>query len=851
MPPSFEWEFIEEDSDAPRRIDGGTPAPKWRRWLPRVAVAVALLALAGLLIRGWVMGRLETAEKAEADLRAAVELELKTIADGDAELFRALQDPDDGMWQEQQVARFVGAGAVDSGPAPGLVPAERPWEIRQVHFLGRSGRAELTRWFRQAEGEPTDVLPFLTTWFYRQDGTGAWHHVAPPDDYWGIPYSWHGSRLEIRATKVEAEALDPVARDLALLVVQGCRLIDCPEEWRYRLNFEDRLATQIQSERWAIPALYLTGLPGNAEAQAAWARAMQLWIVEALAQTQVGDRSLVNRVIYRQLVRHLGAELGLVNDPSPDVDLLTEAVRDGERHTLDDLWEATTDAGDPQEARLIDAEVAALLELLKERVGSRRLFRLLPALSEYPRLGNALAALYRIDPHYFESNWAVYLSELTGLPLLVTRTSGQSLPSPPVVIPPPVAPGDEIALICDGRIWVGNVDGSQLVPLTGSEERFNYLYWSPDGHWLLTTWQPDVTGVPGVLYVLAADGSGGRDLPDFPAASVLPLGFSPDGQEAVYAVWRKMATFPMEIRAVDVATGEAQGLPGVPDWSPDGEHLIYITESFGRAWLANGDWENARPIADRAWAAWQGGSWSPDSSQLALQVDEAGRAQSALAVFNLQTERLTTVINSEEFTEALLSSQGEFITDGADPASLKEIALRWLWPFGWSADGSHILIWAHRNDRGSPTRDLSALAAVPLDGSTPQALAYFSGSFLNQAIWSPTNPERLAFTWLPQAGREEPATTFLFDLQDGLLYTGTGGRSAAWSPDGTWVALNGQDGVVIVDEEGQERFTIKPEGAERCSSMAWNPAADPSQLPVTAAFGTPAKGLGQETENER
>jgi hypothetical protein len=32
--------------------------------------------------------------------------------------------------------------------------------------------------------------------------------------------------------------------------------------------------------------------------------------------------------------------------------------------------------------------------------------------------------------------------------------------------------------------------------------------------------------------------------------------------------------------------------------------------------------------------------------------------------------------------------------------------------------------------------------------------------------------------------------------------------------------------VVIVDEEGQERVTLKPEGADRCSSVAWNPAAD-------------------------
>jgi hypothetical protein len=866
MPPNFEWEFIEEDSGALRRIDGGKPAPKsWRRWLLCGTVAAVLLLLTGLLVRAWVVGRLKAADRSEAELRAAVELELRTIAESDVELFRARQDPADAEWQRSQVTRYVSPRAAQFAPAPGLAPTNRPAEIQEIRLSGRTGRVKVVRWFEAVPPEAvfgstpsTGSLPFHVVWFYRQDDEGIWYHVAPPDDYRGTPHSWHGTWLVIRASRVEAELIDPIAADLAFQVARFCRLLDCPADAGYTLSFEETALPQLRGDHWAVPALYLAGLPEDETARAAWQQAVEAALVELLAQTQVGRQDLVDRVVYRQLVKRLRAELGLGELAAPDVELLTEAVRDRDQHALEELWEATTDAIDPEEVRLIEAEVDALLGFLEERVGARRLFQLLPALGDYPRLGNALAALYRIDSRYFETNWSVYLSGLAGVPAGGARStagggslSDQPMPAPAAPVPPSVPPGDDIALVCDGRIWVGNGDGSQMVPLTSSGERFNYLHWSPDGRWLLTTWQPNVTGVPGVLYVLAVDGSGGRILPDPPAASVLPLGWSPDGQDAVYAVWRNVATFPLEIRAVDVETGEVQGLPGVPDWSPDGEHLTYVPESFGRAWLAGGDWEDARPIADRAWAAWQGGSWAPDSSKLALQLDEAGRAQRFLAVFDLKTERLTIITTSRDFTEALLSFQGKFITDGADPASLKEEPLRWLWPFGWSADGSRILVWAHRNDRGSATRDLSALAVVPLDGSAPQVLAYISGSFLSKAAWSPTNPERLAFTWLPQADRNQEPTTFLVDLKEGPLYAGTGGRDAVWSPDGTAVALMGQGGVVIIDEEGQERVTLKPEGTDGCSSVAWNPAADLSRSPTTATFVPSAEALWHKVRDER
>ena len=440
MPAAFEWEF-EGQSGPPRKIsEGPTPPNRRRRWLFRGAISFVVLVAIALGVRAWVASRLNAVEKVEQTLRSVVELELKSINGGDTELFRTVQDAADSIWQERQINRYISGPADQFAPAPGLSAAERSWDIKQVQVLGGTARVDLVRWFQEPtfypteehpepdSGQPPTPHPFGSTWFYRVDQNGAWYHIPPPDAYLGVPHSWHGTRLDIRATEIEAATIDPAAGDLAILVSQVCLWLDCPEDVRYSLSFEDALTPQVQGTRWALPALYLTGLPETADGRAAWQRAVEMWVLGALAQSQVEDsvsrgdaQEITQRFIFNQLVARIGVELGLGEPVSPDMDVLAQGVRDHRQHSLEELWFAKTDPTDPEESRLLEAEVGALLDLITSKKNSRQLFLLLPALRDHDRLSTALPAVFNLDIENFAAAWYAYLSDLTGVTALVSQ----------------------------------------------------------------------------------------------------------------------------------------------------------------------------------------------------------------------------------------------------------------------------------------------------------------------------------------------------------------------------------------------------------------------------------------------
>jgi hypothetical protein len=444
MSVSFDWEFAEE-KDAHRSRGDGTPPSRRRRWL-FWGIILAVVFLLFIVGRAFVSRRLRLAQM-------------------------SLQDPADPAWQERQIARFRQREQVFV-PAPGLCAAERPAAILDIHYFGDTGRAEISQWFKRCPenvaagtGWQADAVPFHTTWFFARDESGSWHHTAPPADYWGIPFSWHGNRLTVRAMEIEAERIDPSARDLAILVSQACLWMECPEADRYTISFEDVVAPEVREGAWILPALYLTGLPATENSLAVWEDVLAKWTVEQLILSQVGDKDLSKRIVYHQLAAGLLARLGLEGNPdvSPftiDVALLARVLREETQHPLWSLWYVIDVPSDPAWTATYNTEIAAFLKFLEGKVGPNRVYALLPALGQYRRVSDALNSIYGLDEVEINHEWLRFLQQHTGVPLMpglfaVPSDSGGRLTVPP---------GAELRSLPAGIKFVANSTGH---PRTG------------------------------------------------------------------------------------------------------------------------------------------------------------------------------------------------------------------------------------------------------------------------------------------------------------------------------------------------------------------------------------------------
>jgi hypothetical protein len=634
----------------------------------------------------------------------------------------------------------------------------------------------------------------------------------------------------------------------------------CPEEASYTLSFEDILVPEVRGTTWALPALYLTGLPDDDVSLAVWDRALKLWAIEMLARAQVGDEEPTRRIIYRQLVTRLQEALRLVDDPvdhatSLEIEVLTEAWRNREQHPLWSLWRAKAAPDSPEQAELLDAEVAALLTFIEDWVDHGRLFELLPALGQYARLSDVLVEVYGLDRLDFSSRWPYHLQELTGTPSgFPPATFGMPFPEgplepPPTPAPPEIRPGDQIAANCGGRIWVSNADGSDLAALTERGQVFNIFLWSPDGRWLLTAWQPDSNRPTIALYLLAADGSEGRLLTTDPATQSWPLGWSPDGRTAIYYTTRldvaDGAATP-EVKAIDVETGATRDLPGVPLLSPNADRFLYVPVSedwpLGSAWLADANWENNHQLEPTAWV-WPGAVWSPDGVRLAIALPGADMAEggietSAIGIYDAATASREVTVSVTDLMQRIEPAETAIVSDGSGQAASLQQPLPWLTVLGWSADGRQLLVWSQESGMSGYTEGSVALTSIAPDAyivsseaaveaSAARLLAYGERKYID-AAWSPTDADRLVFTWLSPEG--QPQGGHILDLNDGLVFSATQVFQTAWSPDGEWVAWAGEDGVAITAKDGQPAFHVGIDN-DLCYRVGWNTAADLSRLP--------------------
>lgn len=275
---------------------------------------------------------------------------------------------------------------------------------------------------------------------------------------------------------------------------------------------------------------------------------------------------------------------------------------------------------------------------------------------------------------------------------------------------------------------------------------------------------------------------------------------SPDGTRIAYSLLRADAganAYRAGIRVVDRASGATTVLThgvardAIPQWSPDGRRLLFVSDRSGTAQL---------------WFIDVGG----------------GEAYPAPAI-------------PGAVSEAALSPDGRRLAVIATPSTNKtEAEAR-----GWR----RIKRIRYRADGIGYFDDFPRLWLVDVDGGDARALTDGTG-FVNSPTWSPDG-SRIAFAGEHDVDAEgvKPRELWVADLREGgspqkLLSLRGVLEGPAWSPDGSRIAFCGRDNPRSAYGLANERlFTIAPSGgAPQCltPSEEWT-CGDNSLTDVGAA----------------
>jgi Tol biopolymer transport system component len=230
--------------------------------------------------------------------------------------------------------------------------------------------------------------------------------------------------------------------------------------------------------------------------------------------------------------------------------------------------------------------------------------------------------------------------------------------------------------------------------------------------------------------------------------------------------------------------GERRG----PVWSPDGSRIAFVTRNDdtpdGSIWIADADGSNPRQLFDPAeacpWGAWWP-AWSPDGQQLAIVCYPGLEGVSALAVVDVDSLTVTTVVSLKS------------------PEALDT-------PATWSADGSTLAFGILHWDPTNTFLDGSLIATVPADGSSePTRLGDFD-SFEAAPDWHPTE-DLIAFNTYELGNMHEVS-------QPSNVYT--------MRPDGT---------------QRRQITTLSTDGTLRVAQARWT--SDGNELVATLAHESP------------
>ena len=277
MAVELEWRFDDEDSDRPPQQEQRPRRARWRVWLGLGAAVALVVGVGGTT---WWRAQREALATVEAEVQAVAQLELRALAEGDADLYRSLQDDAVPGWREPPEATAA-LEPLLLPPLPGLATT-RALTVENARVVGDAARVEVVR----AAGLPGgEQARFRAVRFYRRGDDGRWLHTSIDPDYAGHTVVFVGERVVVSSFAVDAGWARPAAYDLEELAARFCKAVPCPRRAPVTLAFTDTLGTARRPEG-ILPAPFLVGAPDNEAAHAAWWDALRALLLDHLVRRE-------------------------------------------------------------------------------------------------------------------------------------------------------------------------------------------------------------------------------------------------------------------------------------------------------------------------------------------------------------------------------------------------------------------------------------------------------------------------------------------------------------------------------------------------------------------------------------
>jgi hypothetical protein len=842
MSSDFEWRFGDELPEGQGQAERES-APSWQRWLP--LLLMLLLVIGGAY--AWWRDRQQNLDEAESQVLQVARLELRALDEGDSELYLSLQDPADRSWKKAQEAYISTRGL----PLP-LQDLTSP-----ITTVVESGRIVGDR--AQVVVVHSATLPsgeegvFRAVRFYRYTSDGRWLHTSVDPSHGGHDVVFVSDDLEITIFANDPIRMDALARQLAALPYEFCSLVPCrryslfgidstsdPERARVLpavVGFDATLSMTLaanleeaaEPDDTILPASFLVGAPGNAEAQAAWEASLGQFLVDYLIDRQIGPRPADEHggaLLEERLRAWFKAELEVSEPISPDLALVRDAL---EEEAWIPLWRLWSIGPSGSNHSLAAAEIDLLLAFIEEELGPSAVAELLHSVRETSSTEQLLnhlpwAELLHSVPEGGRAEqllnpvpWPARSSVELQFPAYVRQRTATSTDDLSAFASYELLVGcsEKAQAFRAAELWGWRLESAEPVLLSARppDEGLVPISWSPDGTRLLLRRQS--TSFPRIFLQSVRGALRRLVVPDGASPGYLgPSGWSPDGSRLAYLVFTSQSpgSIDMETRIVDFETGDETALDGrFIAWSPNGSGLLYAQPSASKsesgAWLsevpvhdffmAERDGTVLRRIGEGYAAAWSPGE--PEDRQIATVSTEQ-----ALMAYNLAAGRSTTLLDRDALREAL------HLKRAVSAASDRPFRL------AWSPDGEWIAMGVtHVDDQG----EVESIILLARPGEHRLLREEF-GRIVDLA-WTPNGRWLHLFVY-----HGDQVWTSVIE-RDGSLFLREENGVVTWSPDGQHLALtrlgDSATGLQILDIESGKRERIDASGT--CWSPLWNPCS--------------------------